>query len=264
MINDSWMDQIASLVTDLNADIQRRAGVLEIDECLKVLRKRRYPDRTKISGEEAFEYLQACASEIYALLKHHATSYSQHKWLWYLRRIPDEVFQFKTFSNPEYDRVVTESAAGLYGKVPKVIPLSYQVEKTTVRQVLRFCGMCLHLSDVFGAMQWAGTGLDFEFRARPIPDPIASKEDAEAVSIYTGRLDAEYPMFSRLGVITGLGAPRSSPLLVAPLFRACPPEQLDLQEVKFPHEGSVLARYRPRFVAVDDVLTFLGHPGIEW
>jgi hypothetical protein len=257
VIIDPASVEIGKIVENLGVSAQRRAGALALDDHLRVLRKREYPGNVEINGAEAGDYLRKCATEVERLLRSHASAYSGHKWLWFLRRLPDSLFTFAKFSNPAYDRAVTETAVGMFAAASLQLPDSYRVEETTVRRAMRFCGMAAHLSDIQGALQWAGTTVRFRFTDRPIPDPLPLNREDDAIELYVNRLDSELPMFTRLGVITSLDAPKKGAPIIAPLFRNMKPEVVNLRRARFPFDAEVLSTYRPLFVSVEDIVTFL-------
>jgi len=256
VILDGPTVRVRQLSEVLGTDAQRLAGVQAIESRLRPIRRALYPTNVEISGEEAYAYLTRIVAEINEVLRQHAGHYTWHRWLWYLRRVPDRVFQFKTMNTPDYDRAVAETVAGAFGSSTSSMPDAYPIEETSVRRVLRFCGMCLHLSDAFGALQWAGAGARFRFTDRALPDPVPSELD-EAIRLYISRLSSEFPMFARLGIVTSLMPPTQGDALVAPLFREKEPRVVNLRDVRFPFDETVEANYHPIFVSINDVLEFL-------
>jgi len=88
-ITDGPAAQIREFIANEDHRLRRRY-VKELND--SIIGNVGLPASHSCSGAEAAQYIDACINATEAILKARHSAYSPLRWLWYLRRTPDELF----------------------------------------------------------------------------------------------------------------------------------------------------------------------------
>lgn len=165
----------------------------------RVYASRPPPKRTLI-GEEAADYLQSLIvlTELDILERHSA--YGSVRWLWYLRRTPDELFEGNYGTTLGYDRLLAEVISSKFNAndlSEKPARVSFPADVHAFRHLVRYIGRVKHLSNLHSAYRRVGKGGVLD-ASMPIPRVEANEQVEQAIHIYDERHD-------RLHEFTGAG-----------------------------------------------------------
>lgn len=158
-----------------------------------------------VEAVEAGTFLNTCRvfveEEAYRL----SDMFSSYRWLWYLRRIPDEIFRGELVTTAGYDHALAEVITG----ASKASPSHYKekgqivfiVNQPIVRRVLEFCETVRYLSSIHQKLRWLGKNIKFRFESneRALPSPIPTAEEERAVQLYDNRIIDNAAFLNRIG-----------------------------------------------------------------
>jgi hypothetical protein len=222
------------------------------------------------SGEVAFQYL----AEVLLRLEYHAATqsakgYGRYRWLWYLRRLPDEVFEGRLASTGPYDRSVAEvlatrGADPAYRLGAPSGEGTFPIDGTVIKRLAWICGFSLAYCQYQVEFRIVGKGGVLEFdRSRPgLPFRITRSRMDNALERAINEFDRRnerHKVMSKLGVPVDSYVPKAhegEPILfqvgkIAGTPRIVTPSQIEMQY-------AVALRYSPAgilFRAVTDLLT---------
>ncbi|WP_422927618.1 hypothetical protein [Singulisphaera sp. PoT] len=221
-------------------------------------------------GEVAFQYL----AEVLLRLEHHAATqsakgYGRYRWFWYLRRLPDEVFEGQLASTESYDRSVAEVLA-MCGADPAYMlgapsgEGTFPIDGTVIKRLAWICGFSLGYCQCQVEFRIVGKGgvLEFDRSIPGLPFRIARSRMENALERAINEFDRRnerHEVMSKLGVPVDSYVPTAhegEPFLfqvgkVAGEPRIVTPSQIEMQY-------TVALRYSPAgilFHAVADLLT---------
>jgi hypothetical protein len=232
-------------------------------------------DRSELSGEPASLYL----AQVLSKLEQHAEaqaakSYGRYRWLWYLRRVPDDVFAGNLATTGPYDRCLTEvlatrgagpahclSTPSADGKFP--------IDGTVIKRVAHICGFSRAYSQYQVDYRIVGKGgsLTFDRQLHGIPFPM-SRARTEAsldreIAEYDRRNENQ-KVFSRVGVPIDEYDPdksREEPVLFQVAKIAGTPPIVSASKFNITH--TVAMRYCPNPLLARELQSLLSHPTIS-
>lgn len=147
-----------------------------------------------VDAQTLCAYLDQCSRLIETELSEMASYYSKLQWLWYLRRLPIDIFSGELDTTFGYDSMLAETLTGLHGrsgaglkKQSKV--LVFDVNRSIMRRVIRLAHGVRFLSQIHSAYRRSGKGQPFEFMSGdPLPHFIESGPDEAAIELYDRRV----------------------------------------------------------------------------
>ena len=154
--------KIAKLVfaSDWERAMENRAH--ELDRF--ILRSVARPNSRFIEGLAASTYIETCVGVLEQEIFRVHGEYSAARWLWYLRRLPRQVFSGKFLTTLGYDRSLAESLSWSFIDThPKLSgnAVVFPINESTVRHALRFSGGVRFLSHFHSLYRRAGKGSSF-------------------------------------------------------------------------------------------------------
>jgi hypothetical protein len=154
---DSTRDRLAALVTERECVDVRKYEFSRLDRSIRA----NVPlSSSLVDGEEAFATLTAIREHLEIDVLHQAQRFSPFKWLWYLRRLPQIVFEGNLRSTFIYDSGLAACAsARSQASSPYKVEdgfITYRVKSEPVQHTLRFCSAVRFLSQVHSNLRWAG------------------------------------------------------------------------------------------------------------
>jgi len=158
-----------------------------------------------------YEYLSAAYAAVRDEVKFELTSNlatSSYEWLWYLRRLPREIFEGELRTTYGYSSLLAEVIAGWAPRTARGAPvvqpdgsLAFAVSRSRLNDVLRLCAWTVLLFDAHAAIRWSSKGVEFQFSdQQPFPEAIPNAGQQRAVRLYDARMEKE-PM-SFFGAMT--------------------------------------------------------------
>lgn len=164
------------------------------EEAAKRIYKIITPTARILENKDAADYLEALVAALQEdiLVRHRA--YGSVRWLWYLRRTPDELFKGKYNSTLGYDRLLAELLSW-YQPVEQVSEISgsirFRIDKSTARHVARFIGCVRLLSQLHVLYRRVGKGALLD-TTTPIPHTTNCDTVEKAIRLYDQRQDESY------------------------------------------------------------------------
>lgn len=203
-------------------------------------------------------YLEKCHDLVEAKLIEAASYYSKLQWFWYLRRLPQVVFEGALSSTLPYDSGLAETLSAIAGRQEEIRQretelLRYDINRSIMRRVLRFAYGIRFLSQIHSAFRRAGKSQPFEFKpGDALPQFDHSEAVEEAIRIYDDRMVARNTTLGRTGTnLTNLYVSETdsenSILLVYRLHDPRPFPCWIYDKEGHKQEVTVLARFRPSF-----------------
>lgn len=229
----------------------------------------------RLSGDEVLGYLERCGGLIAAELVQSCRGYSAFRWLWYLRRLPRTAFEAAKETSFSYDAILAEVVTGLGGEgcekpVMDEGGTRFPLNNAVVRRVLRLAASVRYLSEIHRLFRMAAKGIEFRVAGSPLPVPVPTKEQWDAVEIYdtriaamTGvnmasrmgtRFEADWETGTRASGVVGAGYLREDGPLVVPVWT----------EAGERTKAEVWSRFGPYVEKVDNLYQLLSDPRIRW
>ena len=178
------------------------------EEIARRARRRVTPSGALLEKESAAEYVEQLIDAVSRDILDHHDAYGSVRWLWYLRRLPNELFSGEYRTTLGYDRALAESLSWhLTGKDESIDPrlIAFRVDEATFRHAIRFIAGVKLLSHLHTIYRWAGKGASIEAGA-PVPFPKEEPALTDAIHTY----DARHDRMNELGR-SGLGLAAAEP-----------------------------------------------------
>lgn len=165
------------------------------------------PKRT-LDGVEAANYLQAIVPLTQDDILDRHSGYGPVRWLWYLRRAPDSLFDGDYGTTLAYDRLLAEmlsvqftatDASAAPGRV------AFRVDEAAFRHLVRYVGRVKLLSELHMLYRRVGKGAVLD-ASRPVLMAHTSEATERAIQIYDVRHDRSHEFIG-----AGLGLVSVSP-----------------------------------------------------
>jgi hypothetical protein len=167
----------------------RRLVEQHADEIACRARQRVTPTGGLLEGEIAAEYLEQLIDAVTAeILKHH-DAYGSVRWLWYLRRLPDDLFSGHRTTTLGYDRALAEALSWYLPATDESTSptlVAFAADMAAFRHACRFVAGAKLLSHLHALYRRAGKGAAIEARSHR---PFAKEDRAltDAIRTYDDR-----------------------------------------------------------------------------
>ncbi|MDP3583528.1 MAG: hypothetical protein Q8R61_00235 [Thiobacillus sp.] len=183
------------------------------------------PQQRKLAGIDAANYLQAVIPQIQADVLEQHGSYGPVRWLWYLRRTPNSLFEGGYRTTLGYDRILAEmlsskfTASDASGMADRV---AFRVDDAVFRHLVRYVGRVKLLSHLHSLYRRVGKGAVLD-ASRPLLMANTSEAIERAIQIYDQRHDRHHEFSGAgLGMVT-----------IEPDFQLLVNEQLNREPMAF-------------------------------
>jgi hypothetical protein len=242
-----------------------RVGAAHALETIRRARMRVGETELNLSGKPASDYLALLIAELAQELVAQVQAWGPVRWLWYLRRLPVEVFQGAHATTGPYDLALAESIScysrGSDASVSERMVV-FRTDESAFRHLSRYVTGVRALADLHSQYRRVGKGARLDLRP---PLPICERNAGleEFIRIYDQRTnDAQMNVLAGLGLASaeaigiGNGSDPGSPLTIYLIF-ACKPF---LTPVPIPKAGggmsesSVVTRHIFKTMGVDGLL----------
>ncbi|MGZ9045042.1 MAG: hypothetical protein ACXW24_11510 [Telluria sp.] len=189
LIVDPAVLKLRELSTSL--DWQKLAARSAIETAFRVYAKCRPPQVT-LAGLDASNYLQEIVLLVQAdiLVQHNA--YGSIRWLWYLRRIPDSLFEGGYGTTLGYDRLLAEMLSSQFTACDTselAERIAFKVDDAAFRHIVRYVGRVKLLSQLHMLYRRVGKGAVLD-TSGPIFKAHTSDSIERAIKIYDVRHDS--------------------------------------------------------------------------
>jgi len=175
------------------------------EEVAERARKRVPPPANILEGRLAADYLAKLISTLTGDVLDSHRAYGSIRWLWYLRRVPDDLFQGAYTTTLGYDSALAESLSWfLPGEDASMDSklIAFPINASVFRHVCRFVGGAKLLAHLHAMYRRAGKGAAID-TSTPIPFAQQDHSLNEAIGIYDVRHDRTNE-FARTGLgLTG-------------------------------------------------------------
>lgn len=163
------------------------------------------PLQQTLAGIDAANYLQTIIPLTQAdMLKQHS-NYGSVRWLWYLRRAPDSLFEGNYGTTLGYDRLLAEILSSQFTAIDTseaVERVAFRVNDSAFRFLARYVGRVKLLSHLHGLYRRVGKGATLD-TSRPILMANTSEAIERAIQIYDLRHDRSHEFIGAgLGLVT--------------------------------------------------------------
>jgi hypothetical protein len=160
----------------------------------------------ELSAIKSTEILKECINSVTDELKKFADGYTPMRWLWMLRRLPDDIFKGSLTTTAAYDTVLAEVLSGQSQCQRKEVKqqngtIYYQLDDCVLRRLTRFCVGVSFLSNLHRSYRWAGKGASFLFRKGYLPKKDIPKDIKRAVQAYDLRAEKFGRPLKRTGTV---------------------------------------------------------------
>lgn len=152
-------------------------------------------------------YLNRCRDHVERLIRDLlAESYTDVRWLWYLRRLPRFLLAGRLPTTYSYDLALAEVVTDLYAPRQASEPfldgeqISFRMDESAVRHLCRLCAAVKFLSQIHVAIRYSGKGVNFaRVQQSAIPQQQPTQEQQYAIALYDERHARSGMPFSRVG-----------------------------------------------------------------
>ncbi len=200
LIKEEWgqYDTIA-VVKNFASKIQVESDAKSIsysDQGLDVNELTAYLQRTRLITENK--------------LKTYANVYSPLRWLWYIRRLPYEVFEGDIETTGPYDQILAEAVSSFskYKSKDYLIcdgQLQFELSPSVARRVLKFCGGVKYLSDLHSSLRLAGKGvISHSLNEFGLPEFSPTEEQTQTIARYDQRVAHRGSPFGTIGTLASI------------------------------------------------------------
>jgi hypothetical protein len=233
----------------------------------------------------ATPYLSELRSRLEQGLVAAASGYSAYRWLWYLRRLPDEVFKGTLPTTEAYDLAlacsvaatgaareeqVSSSSSPSPSTGPSAItyPVNHPVNQPVAARVLRFAIGCCLLSDVHATLRRVGKGQAMRIEAgRPLPIALRDPRVDAAIDLYDQRVARAGRFLGRSGTVldaSQLTGAADNPFVAVHLTKSYLVPMPTRRDVP---RGRLPARFVPTRLGFAELRELNAHPalaGYQW
>jgi hypothetical protein len=228
--------------------------------------------QSDVSGEPASRYLAEVLSKVGQHAEAEAAkSYGRYRWLWYLRRLPDAVFEGNIATTGPYDRCLTEVLATRGAGPTHALGRpsddgTFPIDGTVIKRLAWIRGFSLAFAQHQVDFRIVGKGgvLAFNQSLPGLPFPVSLTRRDDVLDIQIAEYDRRnehQKVFTKAGVPIDADDPKSHDckqefLLLAKVAGPPPivtPSQLDIPQ-------AVAMRYRPFMLPVRELESLLTHP----
>jgi hypothetical protein len=152
-------------------------------------------DGNRLDGEAAGAALNIIRSVVENLAQSEVGSHNGWAWLFYLRRLPDELFQGRLATTAPYDEmlaVALSAAANATAELPALDSMvAPRLDDNALRPVFRLSAFAILLSDVHSKIRRAGKGQAFILHSDQLPESVSDPELGLAIQLYDERREAD-------------------------------------------------------------------------
>ena len=164
------------------------------------------PQRT-LAGVDAADYLQAIVPLTQADVLEQHSGYGSVRWLWYLRRAPDSLFEGDYGTTLGYDRLLAEMLSAQFTATDTsevAERVAFRVDEATFRHLARYVGRVKLLSQLHMLYRRVGKGAVLD-ASRPVLMAHTSEAIERAIQIYDVRHDRSHEFIGAgLGLVSVL------------------------------------------------------------
>lgn len=211
-----YPDQTVIIIRDQISEIDLDKLYEEVTENIESLIKGhqfyKEIDKTKyLAKEAAVSYFRNCHEVLVEYLRNYSHRFSSVAWLWYLRRIPNEVFSIGSDSKVTAGRrrLIAEIISSMSTKIwPVAIEqennILFSTNKEQIHQVMEFCIGAIYLYRIEVKIRIAGKGSKFRFTEDllVLPESLMDEQLNDAIDIYDNRLEqVNFAYFGRTGTV---------------------------------------------------------------
>ncbi|MBX8493495.1 hypothetical protein [Pseudomonas cichorii] len=164
--------------TKFQSDVQKHIVELE----LRIIRLpffREAKAKTPLPARESAEFFTQCIRAMEEAFAGDLNSYSAMRWMYYLRRTPNEVFAGELSSTGVNSRVLAEIYANRSTKVETATygrnGFVFSINESTLRHVARFISFVTIIYDLQVGFRLASKGFDYDFPNRHFKALVKSK-----------------------------------------------------------------------------------------
>lgn len=186
-----------------------RLAFRNLNDLLQNLASRPSTNENQLDALSITPYLNSCRELVENELIKSASGYNRLRWLWYLRRLPRQIFEGKLATTFAYDSILAEVVSE-YGHTDATstrspgAEVTYKIDESVVRRVLKFCGGVILLSQIHVLLRLAGKGSSFSFatsQLSALPEARPSVETSQAIQLYDERVAVGSHFLNRTGTI---------------------------------------------------------------
>lgn len=163
------------------------------------------PPQHTLAGIDAANYLQAIIPLTQADILEQHSSYGPVRWLWYLRRAPDSLFEGDYRTTLGYGRLLAEMLSSQFtaSDTSEVAErVAFRVDDAAFRHLARYVGRVKLLSQLHGLYRRVGKGAILD-ASHPILMANTSDAIERAIHIYDLRHDRSHEFIGAgLGMVT--------------------------------------------------------------
>lgn len=156
----------ASQNTKFQSDVQKYIVELEM-KITRLLFFREAKSKTPLPARESAFFFNQCIKEMEEVFADDLNSYSAMRWMYYLRRTPNEVFGGELLSTAVNSRVLAEVYANRSTKVETATygpnGFVFSTNESTLRHLARFISFVTIIYDLQVGFRLASKGFDYEF-----------------------------------------------------------------------------------------------------
>jgi hypothetical protein len=159
------------------------------------------PLATDATGPQLAEYLHECRKVVEDLISERSSGYSACRWLFYLRRLPNQSFPSYQGGLDPYKIALSEA---ITGRIARALndpdPLDYPLHEPVLNRVLRFSQEILYLVNLHAALHQVAKDVPFRFERSAIPIPRPSSATSKALWLFDWRVGSfDQKPLARLG-----------------------------------------------------------------
>ena len=149
-----------------------------------------------LAGIDAANYLQALVPLTQAEILEQHNAYGPIRWLWYIRRAPDSLFEGDYRTTLGYDRLLAEMLSSQFtasdaSNVPERV--AFRADESAFRHLTRYIGRVKLLSQLHGLYRRVGKGAVLDASC-PILTAHTSEAIERAIQIYDVRHDRSHEL----------------------------------------------------------------------
>jgi hypothetical protein len=249
LIHDAGEYAIASLITEAGALAAYRRTHADVASAMTALRRTSGIDAAPLHPRAAVPLLIDLRARLEERARRNASAYSPHRWLWYLRRVPDLLLEGRVSTTLSYAFALAEvlTAETTGGEEPAIRGgfATFRVDEHVVRHVLSLAMRTRHIARVHSLIRMASKGCDLTFDADGMPDVRCAAGLEESMRLFDDRAAASEELLSRAGTPLPLHPSWDN---MEETILAC--YRIDPQVIAVPDEDVADARMRACFQPV--------------